>query len=167
MGRGQTTAVHRPASPTKHPVFESYIKPNLNQERKSQKLYDVYVGGRASRLWGKNIAHQGMVKSIMVDPARAPTPTDSCCCALSPMPEKRTIAPSGTAPNTGSTTEPTRPATAGTSRRSSEPSDIMLDALQSGHTKQVQQCKAHKSLPRQLASTPTAVHTFILVFSRT
>lgn len=68
----------------------------------------------------------------MVDPARAPTPTDSCCCASSPIPEKRTIAPSGTAPKTGRTTDPTMPAKDGTSSRSSDPSEIMLDALEQG-----------------------------------
>lgn len=76
--------------------------------------------------------HHGMVNSMMVDPARAPTPTDSCCCASSPIPEKRTIAPSGTAPKTGRTTDPTTPARDGTSSRSSDPSEIMLDALERG-----------------------------------
>lgn len=78
----------------------------------------------------ENIApHHGMVKSMIVDPARAPTPTDNCSCASSPIPENKTIAPSGIAPKTGRTTDPTSPATEGTRRRSSEPSDIMLEAL--------------------------------------
>lgn len=78
------------------------------------------------------VTHQGMVNSIIVEPARAPTPTDSCVCASSPIPEKSTIAPSGTAPKTGSTTDPTTPARDGTSSRSSDPSEIMLDALKEG-----------------------------------
>lgn len=82
--------------------------------------------------YSSDSSHQGMVNSMMVDPARAPTPTDSSSWASSPIPEKRTIAPSGTAPSTGSTTEPTMPANEGTSRRSSDPSEIMLDALEKG-----------------------------------
>ena len=39
----------------------------------------------------------GTVMSMTVEPARAPTPTLSCSCALGPMPEKSTIIPSGTA----------------------------------------------------------------------
>ena len=40
------------------------------------------------------------------------------------MPEKSTMAPSGTAPSTGRTTEPTMPATEGMRRSSSEPFEM-------------------------------------------
>lgn len=93
-------------------------------------------------------SHQGMVSSMMVDPARAPTPTDSSSCASSPIPEKRTIAPSGTAPKTGRTTDPTMPARDGTSSRSSDPSEIMLDALEKrGNTAQRSCKQIHKYYP--------------------
>ena len=66
---------------------------------------------------------------MMVEPASAPTPTSSWFCASGPMPEKSTIMPSGTAPSTGRTQEPTIPAMDGISSNNSEPSDIMLDAM--------------------------------------
>mmetsp|Transcript_59924 Transcript_59924/g.141783 ORF Transcript_59924/g.141783 Transcript_59924/m.141783 type:complete len:201 (+) Transcript_59924:1081-1683(+) len=70
---------------------------------------------------------QGMVRSMMVDPARAPTPTSSWFWASGPSPEKSTIAPSGTAPRIGRTTLPTMPATSGNKRSNSEPSEIRLE----------------------------------------
>ena len=71
----------------------------------------------------------GTVSSMMVEPARAPTPTCICCCASGPRPLKSIMAPSGTAPRMGNTTEPTMPAIEGTSSSSSEPSLSMLEAV--------------------------------------
>lgn len=71
----------------------------------------------------------GIVSSMIVEPASVPTPTVSCSCASGPRPEKSMIAPSGTAPRMGSTTEPTMPEMEGTRSSSSEPSDSMLLAL--------------------------------------
>ena len=68
----------------------------------------------------------GMVSSMIVEPARAPTPTLRFSCASGPSPEKSMIAPSGTAPRTGSTTEPTMPETLGTISKSSEPLESIL-----------------------------------------
>eukprot|EP00962_Isochrysis_galbana_P010204 scaffold2825_cov111-Isochrysis_galbana.AAC.3 len=70
----------------------------------------------------------GRVSSMMVEPARAPTPTCSCSCASAPRPEKSIIAPSGTAPRIGRTMLPTMPATDGTNRRSSDPSESIWEA---------------------------------------
>ena len=73
----------------------------------------------------------GTVSSMIVEPASAPTPTAICSCASGPNPEKSMIAPSGTAPRIGRMTEPTTPASDGTSSSSSEPSDSMFDAVKS------------------------------------
>ena len=53
--------------------------------------------------------NHGSVISIIVEPASAPTPTWMLFAAFAPMPEKSTMAPSGTAPKIGRTTEPTSP----------------------------------------------------------
>lgn len=73
----------------------------------------------------------GIVKSMIVLPANAPTPTEIWFCASSPSPEKSTITPSGTAPKIGSTTLPTTGAIEGTRRSNSLPSLRMLAALKS------------------------------------
>ena len=50
---------------------------------------------------------QGIVMSMTVDPASAPTPTSRFSCASGPKPLKSTSAPSGTAPSTGRMQDPT------------------------------------------------------------
>ena len=47
-----------------------------------------------------------MVKSMIVEPARAPIPTANSSSAFGPSPEKSTMHPSGTAPRIGRTTLP-------------------------------------------------------------
>jgi len=72
------------------------------------------------------------VKAKMVEPERAPIPTlsESCTRAGSdcPMPENRTIIPSGTPPRNGNTIDPMIGAY-GVSSKSSEPSPIYLEAF--------------------------------------
>lgn len=73
---------------------------------------------------------QGIVNNIIVLPAKAPIPTDTCSLTklAGPKPENNTIAPSGTAPNTGNTTLPIKPAYL-VSKSNSEPSDNNFEAF--------------------------------------
>ena len=73
------------------------------------------------------LKNQGMVKSIIVLPAKVPTPTSNWLWASGPMPEKSTMHPSGTAPNTGKTTLPITPDHEGTRSNSSDPSLIKFE----------------------------------------
>ena len=66
--------------------------------------------GRRATHPARMARNHGMVISMMVEPQRAPMPTLICVLASLPMHEKRTMAPSGTAPRIGRTTLPTRPA---------------------------------------------------------
>jgi len=80
------------------------------------------------------ISPYAKVNARIVEPERAPIPTlsESCTRAGSdcPIPENKTIMPSGTPPKKGSTIDPMIGAY-GVSSRSSEPSPMYLEAFKS------------------------------------